>query len=207
MVWKALVSILGLTSMVLVVGCKVGSEMTRAVADAVSDTYHASLFCDGKGNCETGPVVSVVTAGVAKAWRTIEPYLWDSEQMQDADEAAAALGYSPTDGTIVQVQGAGVAPKHAMEGQKLKLWMEYTILAPEDEHKLSVVEKWFILKDGKNLVNLDNGERMRERGRWRSTIAIKLPTGIEAGTYVAQAKVTVRSKNDQQPVPFYVDVE
>lgn len=64
------------------------------VADAVSDTYHASLSCDGKGNCETDPVVSVVAAGVAKAWRTIEPYLWDSKQMQDADEAAAVT-FSP----------------------------------------------------------------------------------------------------------------
>lgn len=202
---RKLAPILVLASMTLVAGCETLSGMKTHTAGALSKATRAT-FCQG-AHCWVNAVLSTTKAGLAAAWGAMKVYLPYSEKIGDADEAAAALGYSRRNGIVVMLQQAGAAPKHIEAGQKLKLSMEYSVLAPEGEIKISVAERWSILKDGKTLINLDNGQHMREQGLWQSTITIRLPEGVKAGTYVARARVSAGSENHLRLASFYVDKE
>lgn len=203
---RKLAPVLLLTSMTFVAGCGSMSEKQAQGGGALAGGVAGAAACKAAG-CGPGGTLLAAIAGAAVGWGTVKVYQSHAEKTRGAGEEADALGYSPTDGTVVQFRGAGVEPEHVMEGHKLKLAMEYTVLAPTEEREISVTEKWSILKDGKKLIDLNNEEHVREQGRWRSTMTVKLPEGIDAGTYIAQSEVNAGSQYDRRPVPFYVNVE
>jgi hypothetical protein len=127
---------------------------------------------------------------------------YGSRQMRGAEAEAKAIGYEPTQGTVLKVSRASVTPVAASPGKFISFDMEYTLLSSEKQ--LDVAEEWEILREGKRLTSTFPQIKSRRPGGWRAQASIALPPAIKPGIYVLRSRVRSGKLADERDSPFTV---
>jgi hypothetical protein len=124
------------------------------------------------------------------------------QQTRSAEEEAGAIGYKKSQGTVLKVRRAWVAPVTADPGKSISSEIEYVVLGPENE--LEITEEWEILKDGKQLTSTSPRIESRRPGGWRVSVSIGLPPGATPGVYVVRSRVSAGKLADSRDLSFKV---
>jgi hypothetical protein len=124
------------------------------------------------------------------------------QQTRDADEEARAIGYDKSQGTVLKVHRAWVAPVTADPGQAISSEIEYAVLGPENE--LEVAEEWEILRDGSPITSTSPRIESRSPGGWRVSVSIGLPHEAKPGVYVMRSRVSAGQIADSRDLSFKV---
>jgi murein L,D-transpeptidase YcbB/YkuD len=136
------------------------------------------------------------------SWSSVAVGQYHAQQTRSAAEEAQAVGYKKSQGEVLKVRRASVAPFYANAGKPLSLEMEYALLGPEQEFDVS--EEWEILKEGKRLTSAVPQTESRRPGRWRVRASISVPRGAKPGTYVMRSSVRAGNLADSREAQFRV---
>jgi hypothetical protein len=154
----------------------------------------------GKQNTQSGTKLHV---GADANWPSVAMVQYRAfQQTSSAEEEAGAIGYRKSQGTLLRVRRAWVAPITADPGKSISSEIEYVVLGPENE--LEIAEEWEILKDGKQLTSTAPRIESRRPGGWRVSVSIGLPRGAKPGVYVVRSRVSAGKLADSRDLSFKV---
>jgi hypothetical protein len=114
--------------------CAGGGALAGAVAGALidkKDPWRGALI---------GLMGGATTAGAA----CFAVAKFSSTQVKDYQQTQQAIGYRPSQGTVVRVDSFTVQPTTVSPGQKLTFGAEYYVMTPEQEADLPVVERMIV---------------------------------------------------------------
>jgi hypothetical protein len=153
---------------------------------------------------DTTAVLAGAAAGAVAGWATVKLVQYHSEQTRNAKEEAKALGYRPSQGTVVKIRGAKVHPEEVRPGGSVSLDMDYAVLAPSGTTSVPVEEKWMLEKDGEKLASVPPKQEQRSPGGWHSKAGIDIPKDAQKGTYVVKNRVEAGSSYDERVATFTI---
>jgi hypothetical protein len=189
----------------LLVSCSSTSSESR---DQALGGLGGAALGAGIGALATGGSTKAVlvgaAAGAVAGWATVKLVQYHSEQTHSAKEEAKALGYRPSEGTVVKIRGAKAHPEHVQPGGTVTLDMDYAVLAPAGSGTIPVEEKWTLEKDGEKLASVPPKQEQRAPGGWHSRAGIDIPKDAEKGTYVVKNRVEAGDSYDERVATFAV---
>jgi outer membrane lipoprotein SlyB len=189
----------------LLASCSSTSSESR---DQVLGGLGGAALGAGIGALATGGNTKAVLAGAAAGavagWATVKLVQYHSEQTKSAKEEATALGYRPSEGTVVKIRGAKARPEHVRPGETVTLDMDYAVLAPAGSGAVPVEEKWTLEKDGETLASVPPKQEQRAPGGWHSRAGIDIPKDAQKGTYVVKNRVEAGSSYDERVATFAI---
>jgi hypothetical protein len=153
---------------------------------------------------DTKAVLAGAAAGAVVGWAAVKIVQYRSEQTHSAKEEAKALGYRPTQGTVVKIRGAKARPEQVRPGDTVTLDMDYAVLAPEGTGTVPVEEKWTLEKDGETLASVPPKQEQRSPGGWHSRAGIDIPKNAQKGTYVVKNRVEAGDSYDERVATFAI---
>lgn len=169
----------------------------------------ATLGCAGVGVL-TGILTKNAGAGAGAgagclALAGIAIYNYHSSQSRTIAEDQKIYGYtSPANSTEVKIRNATAFPETVRNGDKLKIALDYSVMAPKGTSSVNVQETMTLKKDGKVLQELSNRPISRELGGGSSEVDFTIPTKMPPGTYVIEQKVQAGTSYDVRPTVFVV---
>jgi hypothetical protein len=178
----------------LVLGCSTSGARKMSAAFNQLTGGHAGSQSTGDARLDL--------AVAAANWANVAIGQYRAQQTHTAEEEAKAIGYKKSQGTVLKVRRASVAPANATPGNPISFEMDYALLSPEQE--IDVSEEWEILKDGKKLTSTTPQTESRRPGGWRARASINLPHEAKAGTYVVRSSVRAGNLADSRDARFTV---
>ncbi len=158
---------------------------------------------DGKPTGQAKGGARLAAGGADAGWPSVAELRYRAfHQTRSAEQDAGAIGYEKSQGTVLKVRRAWVAPATAKPGKSISSEIEYAVLGPE--HELEVAEEWEILKDGKQLASTSPRIERRRPGGWRVSVSIGLPPGARPGVYVVRSRVSAGKLADGRDLRFEV---
>ena len=154
----------------------------------------------GKG--DTKAILAGATAGAVVGWAAVKLVQYHAEKTASAQQEAQALGYKPSDGTVLRIQGSEATPEQIAPGQTVALKTEYSVLAPSEKTTVPVKERIELWKDNKRLQDLSTQVVPREPGRWSAEAELPMPKNAPAGTYVVKTRVEGQGSYDERETHF-----
>jgi hypothetical protein len=202
--WRSTVVCAALCSSLLV-SCSSTSSESR---DQLLGGLGGAALGAGIGALATGGDTKAVLAGAAAGavagWATVKLVQYHSEQTRSAKEEAKALGYRPSEGTVVKIRGATAHPERVRPGDTVTLDMDYAVLAPAGSGTVPVEEKWTLEKDGEKLASVPPKQEQRSPGGWHSRAGIDIPKDAQKGTYVVKNRVEAGDSYDERVATFTI---
>jgi hypothetical protein len=153
---------------------------------------------------DTKAILAGAAAGAVAGWATVKLVQYQSHKTSSADQEAKALGYRPSDGTVVKLRGASVTPARVRPGDTVALNMDYAVLAPQGTNRVPVRENWTLEKDGETLATVPPKDEERLPGGWHSRASIDIPKEAAHGTYVVKNRVEAGDSYDEREATFTV---
>jgi len=153
---------------------------------------------------DTTAILAGAAAGAVAGWAAVKLVQYQSERTKSAKEEAKALGYRPSDGTLVKLRGASVTPNKVQPGDRVALNMDYAVLAPPGTERVAVREIWTLLKDGETLASVPPKQEERVAGGWHSRASIDIPKEAGRGTYVVKNRIEAGDSYDEREATFTV---
>jgi len=169
----------------------------------------ATLGCAGVGIL-TGVLTKNAGAGAGAgagclALAGIALYSYHSSQTRSVAEDQRMYGYtSPVNTTEVKIRNATAFPETVRAGDKLKIALDYSVMAPQGTNSVDVQETMTLKKDGKVLQELSNRPVARQLGGGSSEVDFTIPQKMPPGTYVIEQKVQAGTSYDVRPTIFVV---
>jgi len=169
----------------------------------------ATLGCAGVGIL-TGALTGSAGAGAGAgagclALAGLALYSYHSSQTRTAAEDQKLYGYTtPMNTTEVKIRNATAFPETVRAGDKLKIALDYSVMAPKGTQNVNVQETMTLKKDGKVLQELSNRPVTRQLGGGNSEVDFTIPNKMPPGTYVIEQKVQSGSSYDVRPTVFVV---
>ncbi len=195
----------GVLCSVMIASCSTSSESTNQILGGLG----GAALGAGIGALATGGDTTAVLAGAAAGavagWAAVKLVQYHSEQTRSAKEEAQALGYRPSDGTVVKIREASVSPSRARPGDNLNLSMNYAVLAPQGTSSVPVSEIWTLEKDGQQLASVPPKEESRAPGGWSTQAGIDVPRNASKGTYVVKNRVEAGDSYDERVATFTIN--
>jgi hypothetical protein len=153
---------------------------------------------------DTKAVLAGAAAGAVAGWAAVKLVQYHSEQTRSAKAEAKALGYRPSEGTMIKIRGAKVHPEQIRPGGSVTLDMDYAVLAPAGTGTVPVEEKWTLEKDGEVLASVPPKQEQRSPGGWHSRAGIDIPKEAQKGTYVVKNRVEAENSYDERVATFAI---
>ncbi len=169
----------------------------------------ATLGCAGVGVL-TGILTKNAGAGAGAgagclAIAGLAIYNYQSTQTRTVSQDQQIYGYtSPVNNTEVKIRNATAFPETVRVGEKLKIALDYSVMAPKGTNNVNVQETMVLKKDGKVLQELSNRPITRELGGGSSEVDFTIPNKMPPGTYVIEQKVQAGTSYDVRPTVFVV---
>jgi hypothetical protein len=169
----------------------------------------ATLGCAGVGVL-TGILTKNAGAGAGAgagclALAGIAIYNYHSSQSRTAVEDQKLYGYtSPVNSTEVKIRNATAFPEMIKPGDKLKVNLDYSVMAPQGTNDVNVQETMVLKRDGKVLNELSNRSISRKLGGGNTEAEFQIPAKLPPGTYVIEHKVQAGTSYDVRPTVFVV---
>ncbi len=126
-----------------------------------------------------------------------------NNEIRDQRAAAAAYGYSPSQGNVVTVDQAYVDPATAYPGQQVNLGMQYTILTPSNV-PVSVTLVREVRYGGQLLGQPYQTTVSNANGTFSDSVAYGLPSNAARGTYTVTSRVVSSYGSSQREAYFSV---
>lgn len=170
----------------------------------------AAIGCTGVGVL-TGVLTKSAGAGAGAgagclALAGLGIYSYHSSQTRTVAEDQQMYGYSaPVNSTEVKIRNATAFPETVRNGEKVKIGMDYSVMAPQGTRNVVVQETMTLKKDGKVLQELSSRSVPRELGGGSSEVEFSIPDGMPAGTYVVEQKIQTGTSYDVRQTVFVVD--
>jgi hypothetical protein len=156
---------------------------------------------DGRQTAQPKGGAGLAAAGAG--WPSVAEVRYRTfQQTRSAAEEAGAIGYVKSQGTVLKMRRAWVAPATTKPGRAISSEIEYAVLGPQDA--LEVAEEWEILKDGTQLASTSPRIERRRPGGWRVSVSIGLPPGARPGLYVVRSRVSAGKLADARDLSFEV---
>jgi hypothetical protein len=174
-------------------GCETMSEQQKggavgAGAGAVLGGAAGALLDKknpGRG-AALGAAAGAVTGGVA-GWAVGE---YRVRQVRAREQAAAATGYTATQGVVARIEKAATTPQQLRPGEQLTFQAQYTVLGPPQQKEIRVMEARTIFFDNRHLVDLPQKELTLAQGTNEIQDSLKLPREAAEGLYLMMTSVT-----------------
>lgn len=148
-----------------------------------------------------GAAIGAVS-GAAVGWASVALVQYHARRTSSAAEESQAYGYDPSQGPVVKVQNATVAPDRVRAGDRIDLAMDYAVLAPKNTPQVQVKEVWELWKDGKLVSGMPPKSMQREPGGWETRASINVPKNATPGTYVVRHRVETGGSYDGRETSF-----
>jgi hypothetical protein len=123
-------------------------------------------------------------------------------QKRSQEETAALYNFDFSQGTIVRIEEASVAPKAVRAGDTVTIRIAYA-LAGEADEEINIIETREIRYKGK-LSGNPEVEISREQGTYFSSIPVTLPPDAKKGVYKVTVKVQAGENSDSKETSFTV---
>ncbi len=109
--------------------------------------------------------------------------------------------YTPTQGNLLLVKGPEVMPSVARPGDEVQIKVWYTVLAPDPQAKVPVMETW-VFKINNQQVGDPIVRPMQEKaqGEYSSTYKFTVPRNVPPGVYQYEVLVTISNGTMTQSV-------
>lgn len=147
-----------------------------------------------------GAVIGGLLGGLAGG--AIGHYM--DEQAKDRARTNQDHGYSPKQGTRLQIETLRINPSALAPGGTIDINLTYAVLTPTPDTQILVTETRKILRND-TLVGETSIDITREGGTWRSTVPVTLPASAATGDYRVVAMVESRGVGkDSQEMHFRV---
>jgi outer membrane lipoprotein SlyB len=153
---------------------------------------------------DTTAILAGAAAGAVAGWAAVKLVQYQAEKTSSAKQEAKALGYRPSDGTLVKLRGASVTPKRVRPGDRVTLNMDYAVLAPPGTDRVPVREIWTLEKDGETLASVPPQQEQRVAGGWHARAGIDIPKEAGRGTYVVKNRIEAGESYDERESTFTV---
>ena len=182
-----------------------------------------SWACAEISNTQTGAIIGAATGGAlgaklykdkplvgaaigaaagALAGAIIGKYL--DRKQKSAQETANAYQYSPSQGTMVQVEDVHMEPYVIKPGQKAKLVINYALLNSDPNQAIPVKETRQILSDGKSLKKIGPLSKNRNAGTYVTEQEVTFPQNIPTAAYTLNGTVEAGGKISSKLAGFRV---
>lgn len=182
----------------LVTGCAT-TEQTAGLA---------ATACSGVGiltGILTGSAEAGVGAGVGCLALALVINHYYTTQSRTVAEDQKLYGYTtPTNTTEVKIRNATAFPEKVRIGDKLKIGLDYSVIAPQGTQNVNVLETMTLKKDGQVLKELSNRQVNRPLGGGTSEVDFTIPNNMPPGTYVIEQKIQSGTSYDLRPAVFVV---
>lgn len=123
-------------------------------------------------------------------------------QKRSQGETSDLYDFDFSQGTMVRIEEASVAPKAVRAGDTVTIRVAYALLGESDE-SISVVETRAIRYKGK-LSGNPEVEISREWGTYFSSIPVTLPSDAKKGVYKVKVRVKAGENSDSKETSFTV---
>ncbi len=165
--------------------CAGGGAALGAAAGALID----------KRNPLTGAILGGLVGAVAGGAACFAVAKAGSSTVKDYGETQTAVGYRPTQGTLVRVQRLQVEPATVSPGQRFTWRSEYVVMTPQPDLDIPVVETRIVSAFD------ERANQWKEIGRTQTPITAK------PGTRLDQAEMTMPSNPPARRylLTFHVD--
>lgn len=132
-------------------------------------------------------------------------YSYHSSQARTVQQDQKLYGYTaPVNSTEVKIRNATASPEMVKAGDKVKLTLDYSVMAPSNTENVDVTESMILKQDGKVLQTLSNKSVKRVLGGGISQVDFTIPSNMPAGTYVVEQKIQAGTSYDIRPTVFVV---
>jgi hypothetical protein len=193
-----------LLTLILFSSCSMTTEqrdqLFGGIAGAAGGAAIGALATGG----DTEAIIAGAAAGAIVGWGAVKLTQYYAERTRTASEEAKALGYRPSEGTVVKIRTADVNPQQVKAGEKVTFNTAYAVLAPPGTKTVSVKESWELSKDGKVLSKMPPKSLDREPGGWQARASIDAPADAEPGTYIVKHRVEAGTSYDERLAAFIV---
>lgn len=195
---KRAVSALSLVVMLCGCAAEERDQMFGALGGAAAGAGIAAL-AGGDGKV----IAASAAGGALLGWGAVKLTQYYSRRTDDAREDVVAVGYQPSQGTVVKLRDATATPQQVNAGQHVTFDMGYALLGPSGT-AVPVREMWELSKDGKVLSTMPLQPQQREPGGWQARGGIDVPANAEKGTYVVKNRVEAGTSYDERIAAFVV---
>ncbi len=142
-----------------------------------------------------GGLLGGLTGGVIG--NVIEARSWDRSA------TSQRYHYSPTQGTMLQIEAVEAHPAQIRPGDTINLNMRFAVLAPNIQHSVQVSERRQILFNS-SPVGDSTLQIQRMGGTWTSSQPLTLPANAASGSYRVIMSVKADSTEATQQTTFTV---
>lgn len=125
------------------------------------------------------------------------------DRTRSANETAKVYNYQSSQGNMLRVEGASVAPTSARPGENVNLKMTYAVLSPSGSGVTRITEIREI-RHGNELVGRPTVTVERSDGTYTSSIPLRLPANAQPGEYKVTNTVESDFGSDSSETTFTV---
>jgi hypothetical protein len=132
-------------------------------------------------------------------------YNYHTSQIRTVQQDQQLYGYTtPVNSTEVKIRNAIASPEKVRAGDKVKLTLDYSVMAPKSTQHVDVNETMTLKHDGKVVQVLNDESVNRPLGGSSSGFDFTVPTNMKPGTYIIEQKVQAGTSYDIRPTVFVV---
>jgi hypothetical protein len=160
--------------LVAFVSCASVRDNPQTVVGAAGGTLLGGVLFQSAGGTVAGGLLGELAGGL----------IGNTLETQSKDRAATVQDYhyTSTQGTVVRIEKAEVAPAAMRPGERVNLIVHYALLTPQPEQRVTVTERWDITRE-KEVAGNPVHTVQRQGGTWGSAIPITVPTTARSGKY------------------------
>ena len=135
------------------------------------------------------------------AWGVIGNVL--EARSSDRASTAQQYNYSPTQGTMVRIEGVEVHPAQIRPGETVNMNMRFAVLTPNPQQTILVSERRQIFFND-SMVGDSTLQAQRQGGTWTSSQPLSLPSNAQSGNYRVVMNVKAEGTEVSQQASFTV---
>ncbi len=153
-----------------------------------------------KEHPEMGAAIGAAAGALAGA--IIGNYL--DKKLKSAQDTAKTYQYTPSQGTMVNVENVRMEPSVIKPGQKAKLVINYAMLNSDPNQTIPVMETRQIMSDGKSLKKIGPMSKNRNAGTYVTEQEVTFPQNIPTSMYTLNGTVEAAGKSSSKLATFRV---
>jgi hypothetical protein len=126
-------------------------------------------------------------------------------EARSADRTATAqrYDYTPSQGTVVRIEGIEAHPTRIRAGEAVNLNMRFAVLTPNPQQMVLVSERRQIFLNG-SVVGDSTLQAQRQAGTWTSSQPVTLPANAQSGSYRVVMTAKAEGTEASQQTTFTV---
>ena len=189
------------TLLVMSVGCSTIMEEHRgaavgAGAGGAVGGIAGAIIGHGTGAVVAGALIGALLGGV------VGHFAYD--QQRNREQTTKTYHYQSSQGTVLTIENAYVAPNTVRPGDTVDMRMTYAVLTPSASGRTKITEIREITYQG-GLVGRPEVKVEHPDGTYSSSVPLKLPANASKGTYRVRVIVESQTAKDTREATFTVN--